>query len=543
MNMNMVSIIVVVIYLLIMVGIGYWSMKRTKDVGDFFLGGRTLGPWMSAFAFGTTYFSAVLFIGYAGKLGWGFGIHTMWIVIGNTLIGTILSWRILAGRTRDMTVRLNAITMPEFLATRFDSKGLQVVSAVAMFLFLVPYSASVYMGLSYLFEKALGMPYGTALIFLAVITGVYLVMGGYFAVAISDFIRGIVEFVGVLLMLFILVQFKGGFGVTSAQLMSSTQTKPGILDMAPGLLAPAKLGAPQMILDIPWVNIHIALTTPSFLQFAVPGFVILISLVLITSFGPWSLPQMVQKFYSIRSKADVTRAMTIAGVFSLFMAGGAYYIGALTHLYYKTGLPLAIMEKGKPNLDLLMPVFIMEHVPYWLVLVILLLIFSASMSSLSSLVLVSSSAIAIDVYGAFVDRHKNPKTTMFLMRMLCAVFVALSLWIAMSKIDVIVNLMVMSWGSLAGVFMAPYIYGLFWKGTTKAGVYAGIITGLLSTFILFWAWGSPGVPLAGAITMFLPMIVVPVVSWMTKPPSKEIIALAFGEELAKEPEWKADATI
>ncbi len=542
--MNIPSIIVLVVYVLVMFGIGFWSMKRTKDVGDFFLGGRSLGPWMSAFAFGTTYFSAVLFIGYAGKLGWGFGIHTMWIVIGNTIVGTILSWWILAGRTRDMTVRLNALTMPEFLSARFDSKGLKIFSAFAMFVFLVPYSASVYMGLSYLFEKALGVPYGTALIFLAVITGVYLVMGGYFAVAVSDFIRGIVEFVGVLLMLFILVQAKGGFGATSAQLLSSNMTKPGVLDMSPGLLPWAKLGMPQMVLDIPWFNIHIVMATPAFLQFAVPGFVILLSLVLITSFGPWSLPQMVQKFYSIRSKADVTRAMTIAGIFSLFMAGGAYYIGALTHLYYAKGLPAAIMQNGKPNLDLLMPVFIMEHVPYWLVLIILLLIFSASMSSLSSLVLVSSSAIAIDVYGTFVDRHKNQQTTMLLMRIFCAVFVALSLWIAMSKIDVIVNLMVMSWGSLAGVFMAPYIYGLFWKRTTKAGVYAGIITGLLSAFTLFWAWGSPGVPVAGAITMFLPMIVVPVVSWMTKPPSEEIVKKAFNEgEMETKTKEEMESTI
>ncbi|HOF89899.1 MAG TPA: sodium:solute symporter, partial [Armatimonadota bacterium] len=192
--------VIVVIYVLVMLGVGYWCMKRTKTVGDFFLGGRTLGPWMSAFAFGTTYFSAVLFIGYAGKLGWGFGIHTLWIVLGNTLIGTILAWKLLAGRTREMTARLNAITMPEFLRARYGSTALQVVAALVVFIFLVPYSASVYMGLSYLFQVTVGLQYNEALIFLAVLTGVYLVMGGYFAVAISDFIRGIVEFVGVLIL-------------------------------------------------------------------------------------------------------------------------------------------------------------------------------------------------------------------------------------------------------------------------------------------------------------------------------------------------------
>jgi solute:Na+ symporter, SSS family len=497
-----IQIAIVVVYVLIMLGVGYWSMRRTKTVGDFFLGGRTLGPWMSAFAYGTTYFSAVLFIGYAGKLGWGFGIHTMWIVVGNTLIGTFLAWKLLAGRTHEMTVRLNALTMPEFLGKRYGSKPMQIIAAVSIFLFLVPYSASVYMGLSYLFEQSLGLHYNEALIFLALLTGVYLVMGGYLAVAISDFIRGIVEFVGVLAMVLLLAYWQGGFIETATTLLGDAAK------MAPGLTKPAILG-------------------PEGWQIIVPGSMILFSLVLITSFGPMALPQMVQKFYSIRSRADVKRAMTIAGVFALFMTFGAYYSGALTHLYYADGLPQAIMVDGKPNLDQLMPNFITTQFSYSFVLLILLLVFSASMSSLSSLVLVSSSAIAIDCYGAFVNRNVNQKQTVLLMRLLCALFVALSLILAMNKVDVIVNLMVMSWGSLAGVFLAPYIYGLFWKRTTKAGAYAGIFTGLASAFTLFMLWGTNGIPLAGAITMFLPLLVVPIVSLCTQPLPKEMVDAAF----------------
>jgi SSS family transporter len=499
-----IQISIVVVYVLVMLGVGYWSMKKTKNVGDFFLGGRTLGPWMSAFAYGTTYFSAVLFIGYAGKLGWGFGIHTMWIVLGNTLIGTFLAWKLLAGRTREMTVRLKALTMPEFLRARYGSTSMQIISALVVFIFLVPYSASVYMGLSYLFEMTLGLQYNEALIFLALLTGVYLVMGGYLAVAISDFIRGVIEFVGVLAMVLLLASWKGGFISTATSLLGDPQI------MAPGLSRAITLG-------------------PAGMQILVPGSVILISLILITSFGPMALPQMVQKFYSIRSRADVVRAMTIAGIFAFFMTFGAYYSGALTHLYYADGLPQAIMADGKPNLDQLMPYFITTQFPHAFVLLILLLVFSASMSSLSSLVLVSSSAIAIDIYGAFVNRDVNPKKTMLLMRMLCAVFVALSLVLAMNKVDVIVNLMVMSWGALAGVFLAPYIFGLFWRRTTRAGAFAGIFTGLASAFILFLLWGKDGIPLAGAITMFLPLLVVPLVSLFTKPLPKEIVEQAFGE--------------
>ena len=266
---------IVIIYVLAMLGIGYWCMKKTHNVGDFFLGGRSLGPWMSAFAYGTSYFSAVIFIGYAGKLGWGFGVQTLWIVVGNTLIGTSLAWLILAGRTREMTSRLNAITMPEFLAARYESKLLQVFSGIAIFALLVPYSASVYMGLSYLFEKTMGLQYGEALVFLAVLTGVYLVMGGYFAVVVSDFVRGIVEFAGVMLMVAMLIEMKGGFSSTFHQLLQPVNM-PDLFNPDGVLKGAAESGG------------------------LFPGWMILLCLVFITSFGPWSLPQMVQKFFYCR---------------------------------------------------------------------------------------------------------------------------------------------------------------------------------------------------------------------------------------------------
>jgi solute:Na+ symporter, SSS family len=336
---------------------------------------------------------------------------------------------------------------------------------------------------------------------------VYLVMGGYFAVAISDFIRGIVEFAGVLVMVLILAAAKGGLGSSFVQLLDHKHM--------PALYPPPP--APGAVLP----------PGPHF-----PGWVILVSLVLITSFGPWALPQMVQKFYSIRSKADVKRAMTIATVFALFMSFGAYYSGALTHLFFadpKVDLaPIVDAATKKPNLDLLMPLFITSFVPPWLVLVILLMVFSASMSSLSSLVLVSSSAIAIDIFGAFANREANPRATMVLMRVLCGVFVVLSLAIAVSKVDVIVNLMVVAWGSLAGAFLAPYLYGLFWRRATKAGAYAAMLAGVGTSVGLVALWGKPSIPVAGALAMVLPLAVMPLVSLFTRPPGPELIARAFG---------------
>lgn len=506
---------VVVIYVLIMLAVGYWSMRKTKSVGDFFLGGRSLGPWMSAFAYGTTYFSAVMFIGYAGKLGWGFGIHTMWIVIGNTVIGTLIAWKVLAGRTRDMTTRLNALTMPEFLRTRYDSKALQIIGALVVFVFLVPYSASMLMGMSYLFEMTLHIKYNSALYFLTALTAIYLVMGGYFAVAVSDFLRGIVEFFGVMTMVYLLAHRPetGGFIHATTELLKD----PAV--MAPGLVQTKTLGA------------------NTFFPLTVSGGMILFCLVLITSFGPWAMPQMVQKFYSIRSRSDVTRAMTIATIFALFMSFGAYFSGALTHLFYGPKLPADLVGPNGPIWDKIMPHFITtSQLPEILVMVIVLMVFSASMSSLSSLVLVSSSAISIDIIGAFVSRQANPKQAMITMRLLCALFVALSLIIALNKLNIIVNLMVMSWGSLAGAFLAPFLYGLFWKRTTRMGVFCGMASGLVCAVVLFSIWRADGVAVAGAITMIVPLIVVPLVSLITQPPSKELIDKAFGTGASIEPQ-------
>jgi len=410
--------------------------------------------------------------------------------------------------------------MPEFLGRRYDSKPLQIVAALVVFIFLVPYSASVLMGLSYLFEMTMPFrlgalpPYETALLFLTLLTAVYLTMGGYFAVAVTDFVRGIVEFVGVMLMVY-LIAVKFG----------------GIKDSAVKLFANPEINAPVMSKIIPigateWLGQKI----PGGFIFEIQGMWLLIALIFITSIGPWALPQMVQKFYSIRSKMDITRTIIIAGIFSLFMAFGAYFSGAMTHLQWAGELPAALMNGTTPVYDKIMPYFITSTdigLPVWLVIIIVLTVFSASMSSLSSLVLVSSSAISIDIIGLKIDKDKDPKKMMAIMRTFCIIFVGASLFLALVKFDIIVNLMVMSWSTLAGVFLAPFVYGLFWKRITRAGAWSGVIAGLICALTLFPLFGSNGVPLAGVITILVPLIVVPIVSLFTKPLPTDLVETAF----------------
>ncbi len=514
----------IVIYMLVMLCIGVWAMRRTKNVGDFFLGGRNIGAWMSAFAYGTTYFSAVLFIGYGGKLGWGFGPYTMWIVAGNTLVGSLLAWWVLGRRTREMTAKLNAMTMPQFLAARYKSTTLKLFSALLIFVFLVPYSAGVYVGLRYLFEIALGMSEITALLFLAAMTAVYLVLGGYFAVTLTDFIMGLVMIFGAVAMLGFLISGAGGFANANHMLANVSQTAPALMPGPPG---------------------------------AIPGWLTLLSLVVVTSLGVWGMPQMVQKFYSIKSGDQAKRAMIVASLFALLVSFGAYYTGAVTHINipaHKTAmirtesapglgytspkeLPLKLGKDGKPilqpngkpevNWDKWMPLYLAQRLPGWMMIVIVLVIYSASMSTLSSLVLVSSSAIAIDLYAGVVKPNVERKSVLILMRVLCAVFIALSLLIALKPPAVIVNLMVISWGVLAGAFGAPYFYGLFWKRTSTIGAAAGMVVGVGTAVALFVKFGVPGIPVAGACAILAPFIVVPIVSLLTRPVESEVVNKAF----------------
>ena len=494
-------IAVVLLYILINVVIGYWSSRRVRNVGDFFIAGRKIGPWVSAFAFGTTYFSAVLFIGYAGKLGWGFGMNTLWIAAGNVLVGSLAAWFFLARRTRSMTARLDAITMPEFLQARYAWPAFRSISAVIIFLFLVPYSASVYQGLAYLFEQNLGVNYLTAVGMMALITGIYLLMGGYLAVTLTDFFQGLVQIVGVIIMIVLISAPVGGLASAVSQGLQPQNT--------PGLFAPGP----------------------------VPGWLTLASLVLITSLGVWGMPQMVQKFYSIKRPKDILPATVISTIFCTLIAGGAYFTGGMSHLLLQAN-QLPFDAKLEP--DKIVPFMLFTLMPPWFTVLILLIVLAASMSTLASLVLVSSAAISVDLLGYRVKGTAADPKGVAVLRVLCGIFVGVSVVLAACKISFIVNMMAFSWGALAGFFIAPYVYGLFWKGATRTGAVVSAFVGLaiavgVPIFMRFPAptgglipiAKSPVIPVASAIAMLVPLIVLPLVSAVTQKLPAEHVEQVF----------------
>ncbi|MDR2553055.1 MAG: sodium transporter [Treponema sp.] len=492
-----IGVLFLAAFFALMTGVGIWGMKKTKTLGDFFLGGRTLGPWVSAAAYGASYFSAVIFIGFAGTQGWQFGLSSLWIALGNALVGAGAAWLVLARRTRRMTQNLDAMTMPEFLQERYGAKHLKPLAASVIFFFLLPYSASVFKGLGHLFEAVFGIPYGIALLVMIAFTGVYLILGGYFAIAVTDFIQGIIMFAGAAVMVLV-ISGKGG-----------------------GLVEIFGKTAEAYALHIPPEK------RPPFLTVA--------SLVFMTSFGTWGLPQMTQKFYAIRNGRVIPRAAAVTTVFALVIGFSAYATGAFSHVFFT---PETVPQRALPGggsqilYDQIIPALLTGQLTgglRYLLALILLLVLSASMSTLSSLVLVSSSSVAIDLSPSRVDAKTGKDRSVAMMRFLSAVFIVISYFISRFQLNFIVYLMSLSWGVVSGAFAAPYILGLYSRRITKAAAYAGMITGILTMITLFFILGSSRSPLAASISIILPFAVAAAVSALTRPPEKAILDRAFAE--------------
>jgi len=492
------KVVVLLIYFAIMVGIGFYCRKHATDVHGFVLGGRSVGPWLTAFAYGTSYFSAVVFVGYAGQFGWKYGIAATWAGLGNAVIGSLMAWAILGRRTRLMTQQLDSATMPEFFGRRYGSKPLKLLASVIIFIFLIPYTASLYNGLSRLFAMAFNIDYAVCIVLMAILTGIYVIAGGYMATAINDFIQGIIMFVGICAVILAVINSQGG-----------------LMEAFNGL---ASVTDPE-VSDIPGV----------FNSFLGPDPLNLMFVVLLTSLGTWGLPQMVQKFYAIKDEHSIKKGTIISTLFALVVAGGSYFLGGFGRLFSDQ------IDVAANGYDSIVPTMLSNLSPALIALVVILVL-SASMSTLSSLVIASSSTLTIDFLKETVMKKMNDKSSLIMIRVWIVIFIAISAVIALiqykSNVTFIAQLMGVSWGALAGAFLAPFLYSLYWKGTTKASCYVSFIFG--SGLMILNLLARPAFPAilqspinCGVIAMLAGLIIVPVVSIATKRPEEALVADAF----------------
>ncbi|MGI5963320.1 MAG: sodium:solute symporter family protein [Lawsonibacter sp.] len=493
-----IKLLLLVLFFSIMIGIGLYCRKHATDVNGFVLGGRSVGPWLTAFAYGTSYFSAVVFVGYAGQFGWKYGIAATWAGIGNALLGSLLAWVVLGRRTRIMSQHLDSATMPEFFGKRFGSSSLKIAASVIIFIFLIPYTASLYNGLSRLFGMAFQIDYSICVVVMAVLTGVYVIAGGYMATAINDFVQGIIMIFGICAVIAAVLQSQGGF---AAALESLAQVNDPSVSQVPGIFA----------------------------SFFGPDPLNLLGVVLLTSLGTWGLPQMVQKFYAIKSEKAIDTGTVISTLFAVVVAGGCYFLGGFGRLFSQQ------VDVAKNGYDSIIPTML-SGLPDILLAVVIILVLSASMSTLSSLVLTSSSTLTLDLLKGHFFPDMAEKRQISLMRVFIVLFIAISVVLAIiqykSSVTFIAQLMGVSWGALAGAFLAPFLYGLYWKRTTKTACWVSF---LFSTCFMLanivWSQYFPVLlrsPInAGAFCMLAGLILVPLVSLFTSKPDRQLVDAAF----------------
>ena len=496
-----IAVPMLVCFFALMIGVGFACRKHAASVDSFVLGGRSVGPWLTAFAFGTSYFSAVIFVGYAGQFGWNFGLASTWIGLGNAFIGSLLAWSILGRRTRVMTQHLESKTMPDFFEKRYDSKGLKIAASFIVFIFLIPYTASLYNGLSSLFNNVFAIPYWAVVVIMAVLTGVYVIFGGYMATAINDFIQGIIMLVGIVAVILAVLKQNGGFTAAVEALSRSEQAG------------------------------------PEFISIFGPNPIFLFFVVMLTSLGTWGLPQMVGKFYSIKDEDSIKKGTIISTIFAIVVAGGCYFLGGFGKLYHSQMVAGGfISETGAVKFDKVVPTMLADLAPV-IVALIIVLVLAASMSTLSSLVLTSSSTLTLDVVKPFAARKKemSEKKSVFVMRVFIVFFIVISAVIAILKDSIwsnsvfIAQMMGVSWGALAGAFLAPFLYGLYWKKATRAAVVASFVFGtgleiiqlLISVGLITINGGVLGFVFknslySGVFAMVGGLILIPIVSAVTQ---------------------------
>ena len=493
-----IKVLMLLLFFTIMVGIGFYCKQTATDVNGFVLGGRSVGPWLTAFAYGTSYFSAVVFVGYAGQFGWKYGIAATWAGIGNALIGSLMAWVILGRRTRIMTQHLDTATMPEFFGKRFGSDRLKIAASIITFIFMIPYTASLYNGLSRLFGMAFNIDYSICVVAMAVLTGIYVIVGGYMATAINDFIQGIIMLIGI-----------------SAVILAVLNSKGGLMAAMDGLAR---------------VSDETVSTTPGiFASFLGPDPINLLGVVILTSLGTWGLPQMVQKFYAIKNEKSIETGTIISTFFALVVAGGCYFLGGFGRLFSDQ------IDVAANGFDSIVPTML-SGLPDLLIGVVVILVLSASMSTLSSLVLTSSSTITLDLIRGHVFKKMEEKRQLLIMRWLIVLFILISVIIALvqykSNVTFIAQLMGVSWGAMAGAFLAPFLYGLYWKKTSSIACWCSFLFSVI--FMLVDLFARPTLPAllqspinAGAFCMIAGLVIVPVISMITPKPEESLVEDAF----------------
>lgn len=475
-------------YLAVLVLMGLWMGKRTRSAEDFYIGGRQVGPWVTAFSFVAAYFSSVVIVG-GGAFGYRFGMSTLWIAATNVLVGCTLVWIVLGRRLWQFTKRLNTMTIPGFIGKRYGAREAEIIAALIIFAFMIVYNVSVLVGMGRIMEGLMGVPYSTAVLIAGLIILVYVSIGGYLAVVWTSFVQAWIMIFGLLLLTFATLNAVGGLSLANIEL---AKLDPGFVE-TPGV----------------W------------------GWGGLVSFALIVSLGVWGMPQLLVRFYSMKS-TRVLRLGTVLATLGGAMAVLPYMTGALSRLLLP---PLA-----GTDVDLAIPMLTQQVLSPLGGAIFLAGVMAAGMSTFASVLIIVSGAIVEDlrpggemrVESAEAPRPAGRPRGVLYGRLASLAAGLISLAIAYRPPGLVLVITAFAWAVIASACLWPVVLGVYWKRGTRAGATWSMVVG--AAVALGWMIAGKPFGVHGFIPgVLVSLIVFIVVSLVTKPPARALIDRAWGE--------------
>ncbi|AXV40904.1 sodium:solute symporter [Methanobacterium sp. BAmetb5] len=463
MNDLLILSIVVIIYLLLTGYVGYVAWRRTKTADDYLVAGRETHPFVMALSYGATFISTAAIVGFGGTAG-VYGMGLLWLTFLNILVGIFIAFVFFGKRTRKMGHNLGALTFPEFLSKRFDSRFIQYFSGLVIFFGMTLYASVVLIGMARFAETTLSIDYNIALVVLAVIVALYVIFGGIRGVMYTDALQGTIMFVGMFILLVATYWMLGG--VTDAN-----QALTNLVNVVP-----AKATAAATATGFTgWTSMP-ALGSPFW-------WTLVSTLILGVGIGVLSQPQLVVRFMTVKSNRELNRAVLVGGIFILLMTGTAFIVGALSNVYFfETAGKLAI-QVVNGNADSIIPAFITAAMPLWFAYIFMIALLSAAMSTLSAQVHTQGTALGRDIFETLTNRKSGASVMIARMGIAIAMVIAVIMGFILPANIIAVGTSM--WFSItAAAFLSMYVFALFWKGCTKAGAISGLVVGTLIS--LFW---------------------------------------------------------
>ena len=502
-------LIAMIIYMGIVIFIGVWFAKRAnKSSENYFLGGRSLGPWVTAMSAEASDMSGWLLMGLPGLAYWCGLADAMWTAIG-LAVGTYLNWLIVSKRLRRYSVRANnSITLPEFFSNRFREKSPVIMTVAALFIliFFAVYAASCFVACGKLFSTLFGLPYEAMMIVGAVFVLLYTVLGGFLAESASDFMQGMVMIIALAVIVIVSTVQAGGIGAV----MDNANSIPGFFEFF-GLASPAVNDAGQQI---------VVDGMPTWNAAKDYGFLSVVSM-MAWGLGYFGMPQVLLRFMAIRHEDELKRSRRIAMIWVVISLAVAVFIGIVGRALFPAD-PELITSSGAENIFIRLAT---SSLPAILAGFVMAGILAATISSSDSYLLIAASAFAKNIFQGVVKKNATDKQVMLVSRITLLVITVVAALLALDRDSVIFNIVSFAWAGFGATFGPLMLFSLFWKRTNRIGAIAGMISGAAMVFV----WKLVLNPLGGVFAIYelLPAflvssIVIVVVSLLTAPPSKEV---------------------